>query len=81
MDYNEEIIMDILRANAYVDKGSEIPRDASLRDDLALDDLDTIELILALEEEFKIVIEDEEIGALNTVEDIFALIERKLNNE
>ena len=45
----------------------EVTPDASFVDDLGADSLDTVELVMALEEEFKTEIPDEEAENINTV--------------
>lgn len=45
----------------------EITREASFTDDLGADSLDTVELVMALEEEFGTEIADEEAEKLTTV--------------
>ena len=44
--------------------------EASFVDDLGADSLDTVELVMALEEEFGVEIPDEEAELLKTVEDL-----------
>jgi acyl carrier protein len=51
---------------------------ARLLHELDLDSLDTMELTLALEEEFGVELPDDELDGLGTVEETVALIERKL---
>ena len=45
----------------------EVRLDASFIDDLGADSLDTVELVMAFEEEFDIEIPDEEAEAIQTV--------------
>src|SRR5262245_24789124 len=49
---------------------------ARLKEDLKADSLDCVELVLALEEEFKIVIPDEAASRVRTVGDILAYLAR-----
>ena len=49
-----------------VDEGKVVDN-ASFIDDLGADSLDTVELVMALEEEFKTEIPDEEAENINTV--------------
>jgi acyl carrier protein len=56
----------------------DVKMDASLADDLNLDSLDTVELTLALEQQFEIEIPDSELEDLSTVGDAVDLIESKI---
>ena len=51
---------------------------ANLIDDLGADELDTVEIVMALEEEFNIEIPDEDAEELLTVGDIVKYIEGKI---
>lgn len=46
----------------------EVTEDASFVDDLGADSLDTVELVMALEEEFECEIPDEEAEKITTVQ-------------
>ena len=48
-------------------KDEEVTADASFVDDLGADSLDTVELVMALEEEFSCEIPDEEAEQITTV--------------
>lgn len=56
----------------------EVTRDASFIDDLGADSLDTVELVMAFEEEFDAEIPDEEAEKLKTVGDAIDYIEKKM---
>ena len=58
----KEIIVEQLGANA-----GEVTPEASFIDDLGADSLDTVELVMALEEEFDIEIPDEDAEKITTV--------------
>ncbi len=58
-------------------KPEEVTPKASFVDDLGADSLDTVELIMALEEEFGIEIPDEEAEKMKTVGDAIKYIEEK----
>ncbi len=58
-------------------KPEEVTPQASFIDDLGADSLDTVELVMALEEEFGIEIPDEEAEKLVTVGDAMKYIEEK----
>ena len=49
--------------------------EANLKEDLGIDSLDAVEINLALEDEFGITIEDEEMAKFVTVKDIVDYIE------
>lgn len=49
-------------------KEEEVKNDASFVDDLGADSLDTVELVMALEEEFETEIPDEEAEKITTVQ-------------
>ncbi len=69
----KEIIIDQLGVDA-----NEITEDASFIDDLGADSLDTVELIMAFEEEFDIEIPDEEAEKLLTVGKAMEYLDSKL---
>jgi acyl carrier protein len=49
-------------------KEEEVTNEASFVDDLGADSLDSVELVMALEEEFEIEIPDEEAEKIGTVQ-------------
>ena len=49
-------------------KEEEVTNDASFVDDLGADSLDTVELVMALEEEFDTEIPDEEAEKITTIQ-------------
>jgi acyl carrier protein len=51
-----------------VDKPEKVIPEANFIDDLGADSLDTVELVMALEEEFDIEIPDEEAEKITTVQ-------------
>ncbi len=58
-------------------KPEEVTPEASFIDDLGADSLDTVELIMALEEEFGIEIPDEDAEKMTKVEDAIKYINEK----
>ena len=56
----------------------DIKPESSFTEDLEADSLDVVELIMALEEEFDISVEEEELSDVATVGDALALVESKL---
>ncbi len=55
----------------------EVKSDASFVDDLGADSLDTVEMVMAFEEEFGIEIPDEDAEKIRTVQDAIDYIEKK----
>lgn len=62
----EERVKKIIVENLEVSE-DEVTLDASFVDDLGADSLDTVELVMALEEEFDTEIPDEEAEKITTV--------------
>jgi len=63
----EERVKQIIVEQLGVDAG-EVTPSASFVDDLGADSLDTVELVMALEEEFETEIPDEEAEKITTVQ-------------
>ena len=59
-------------------KEEEVVAQASFIEDLGADSLDTVELVMALEEEFKCEIPDEDAEKIQTVQDAVNYIDSKL---
>jgi acyl carrier protein len=57
---------------------SQLTLDAKFGDDLDADSLDLVELVMALEEEFDVSVEEEELEGIETVGQAFELIKSKL---
>ena len=57
-------------------KEEDIKLESNLIEDLGADSLDIVELCLALEEKFEIIVEDEDFEELKTLGSIIAYIER-----
>ena len=59
---------------------AQVTEDASFIDDLGADSLDTVELIMAFEEEFDVEIPDEDAQNIKTVKDVIDYIQVKSKN-
>ncbi|MFQ5507830.1 MAG: acyl carrier protein [Leptospirillia bacterium] len=70
----KEIICEQLGAEADAVVGS-----ANFVDDLGADSLDTVELVMAFEEEFDIEIPDEDAEKINTVDSAISYVGEKVN--
>ena len=73
-DRVREIIIDQLGVEE-----KQVNGDASFIDDLGADSLDTVELVMALEEEFDIEIPDEEAEKIATVQNAVDYIKDHIN--
>jgi acyl carrier protein len=73
----EQKVKDIIVEQLGVDPEQVTP-EASFVDDLGADSLDTVELVMALEEEFNLEIPDEEAEKIATVGDAITYIEKGL---
>jgi acyl carrier protein len=62
-------------------KEDELKNDASFVDDLGADSLDTVELVMALEEEFETEIPDEKAEKITTIQEAIDYIESNMNKE
>jgi len=69
----EEKVKKIIVDQLGVDE-AEVTPEAKFIDDLGADSLDTVELVMALEEEFEIEIPDEDAEKISTVRDAIAYI-------
>lgn len=62
-------------------KEEEVTNDASFVDDLGADSLDTVELVMALEEQFDTEIPDEEAEKITTVQQAIDYIKSRSTSE
>lgn len=68
MATNQERLIEIIAKQLGVDENNVTP-DASFMEDLGADSLDTVELVMALEEEFDLEIPDSDAEKIQTVQD------------
>ena len=74
----EEKVKDIIVEQLGVNPEQVTPN-ASFIEDLGADSLDTVELVMAFEEEFSIEVPDEDAEKLQKVGDVVTYIEGKAN--
>lgn len=74
-----EKVKDIIAEQLGVKK-EEVTDNAKFIDDLGADSLDTVELVMALEEEFGVEIPDEDAEKMVTVGEAIKYIEQKASN-
>jgi acyl carrier protein len=70
LDKIKEVIVDQLGVDA-----DQVTLEANFIDDLGADSLDTVELIMAFEEEFDIEIPDADAEKIRTVKDVVNFVE------
>lgn len=68
----KKIVVDQLGVEA-----DEVKNEASFLDDLGADSLDTVEMVMAFEDEFGVEIPDEDAEKIKTVQDAISYIEGK----
>ena len=68
MATNEKRLIEIISNQLGIDEDNVTP-DASFMEDLGADSLDTVELVMALEEEFDLEIPDSDAEKIQTVQD------------
>ncbi len=73
----EEKVIQIVSEQMSVDK-KEVSRNTSFVNDLNADSLDTVELVMELEDEFDLTIPDEEAEKLKTVGEAIDYIRKHL---
>lgn len=80
MNNIEEKVKEIIAEQLGVKK-EEIKPESSFVDDLGADSLDTVEIVMALEEEFGIEIPDEDAEKISTVGEAIQYIENKVKEK
>ena len=76
----EDKVKDIIAEQLGVKK-EEIKPESSFIDDLGADSLDTVEVVMALEEEFGIEIPDEDAEKITTVGEVVKYIGNKMSKK
>ena len=74
MATNQERLIEIIAKQLGVDEENVTP-DSSFMEDLGADSLDTVELVMALEEEFDIEIPDSDAEKIQTVQDALSYLD------
>ena len=70
----------VLVANQLGLEREELVPEAHILDDLGADSLDVVELVMALEESFDIVVPDEDVQRLQTIGDVQQYLEIRSSN-
>lgn len=74
----EDRVKEIIAEQLGVD-GDQVTDNASFTDDLGADSLDTVELVMALEEEFDLEIPDEDAEKIGTVGDAIKYLQANID--
>lgn len=72
----EERVIDIVVQQLGVDK-DKVTLESSFVDDLGADSLDTVELVMALEEEFETEIPDEDAEKIRTIQEAIDYVKER----
>jgi len=75
-----ERVQDIVVQQLGVDK-SKVTLDADFANDLGADSLDTVELVMAIEEEFSLEIPDEDAEKIATLDQAIQFIKQAVSNK
>ena len=73
MTDKEELIIKIISKGLYIDENKIVP-DAHIINDLGADSLSVVELVMDLEEKLSIIIDDDDVERINTVQDVFDVV-------
>ena len=79
MDIKEKVVKIVVDQLGV--KEEDVKSEARFVEDLGADSLDTVELVMALEEDFGIEIPDEDAEKAKTVGDVISYIDKKINVE
>ena len=69
----EQLILKIISKGLYIDEDKVVPN-AHIINDLGADSLNIVELVMDLEEELSIIINDDDVERINTVQDVFDVV-------
>jgi len=70
-------VQDLLIDKLGVKREQLVP-DAKIKEDLGADSLDTVDIIMGLEEEFELTIADDAAEQVQTVDDVYVLLAKLL---
>ncbi len=74
----EEKVKNLVVTQLGVD-AAKVTNDSSFIDDLGADSLDTVELVMAFEEEFDLEIPDEDAQRMRTISDVIDYLKDKVS--
>jgi acyl carrier protein len=76
----EKKVVEIVAKQLNIEKAN-IQRESSFVNDLGADSLDTVELVMEMEEAFGISIPDEDAQKIQTVGDAIQYVEKRINEQ
>jgi len=76
---HKDRVIEVIEEQLSVNR-DQIKEDASFIDDLGADSLDTVELVMALEEEFSMEIPDEEAEKITTVGEAIKYVDEHVSD-
>ena len=76
-DAKRKVLEHLLEASDKDISIDKVTPEMSLRHDLEINSLSAVELVMDLEDEFDLEVSDEELAKLETVNDLYDLIDRK----
>ena len=79
----EEVALAVVEAIKKVTMKNDlvINADTDLKNDVGLDSLDTVELLMDLEDNYGVAIENEEAEGFRTLDDVVTMVEAKLKEQ
>ena len=77
MSNTEEKVIKIVQESLDCEEG-KVTKEARIIEDLGADSLDTVEIMMAVEEEFEVTVPDEEAAKISTVQGIISAVEEHL---
>lgn len=80
MNNIQDRVIDILSSQLGIPVG-DIALEKNITNDLNADSLDIYEIVIELEEEFEVIIEDDIIDTLKTVNDVVLLVQKLLEHK
>jgi acyl carrier protein len=72
-----EIVRKILKDNLYIEDDKKIKPNSNLVNDLGADSLDTVQIVMEVEDKFKISISDEDASKIETVQNLVDFVEER----
>lgn len=80
-EYVLGIVEEIAALYSNASSNTKITEESHFTDDLGFDSLDIVEMSMAIEFEFDIILEDEELERINTVGELVQLVEGKVDDK